>query len=163
MPQSSSKPASQAALPALAPHIVCQGATEAMDFYKKAFGARERLRIPTPDGKLMHGEIDVNGALVLLTEESPQFGSLSPKTLNATTVTLHLYVDDVDAFMAKAEAAGAKIASPPSDMFWGDRYGVLVDPFGHRWSVATHLRDLSPEELEKAAREFMEKMACGSD
>lgn len=161
MPQSSSKPATQAALPALAPHIVCKGANEAMDFYKKAFGARERLRIPTPDGKLMHGEINVNGALVLLTEESPQFGSLSPKTLNATTVTLHLNVDDVDTFMAKAEAAGATIASPPSDMFWGDRYGVLVDPFGHRWSVATHLRDLSPEELQTAAREFMEKMACG--
>ncbi len=157
-PQASS--ASKAATCSLAPHIVCAGANDAIDFYKKAFGAQEMMRMPGKDGKLMHGAITINGATVMLTDESPQYGSLSPKSLNGTPVTLHLNVDDVDAFMATAQAAGANIIMPPADMFWGDRYGVLVDPFGHRWSIATHQRDLTPEELMTAAREFQDKANC---
>ncbi len=157
-PQASS--ANQQATPNLAPHIVCAGANDAIEFYKKAFGAREMVRLPGRDGKLMHGAITINGATVMLADESPQYGSLSPKSLNGTPVTLHLNVSDVDAFMATAQAAGANIIMPPADMFWGDRYGVLVDPFGHRWSVATHQRDLSAEELKAAAREFQDKANC---
>jgi len=157
-PQASS--ASKGATCNLAPHIVCAGANDAIDFYKKAFGAQELTRIPGKDGKLMHGAITINGATVMLTDESPQYGSLSPKSLNGTSVTLHLNVDDVDAFMATAQAAGANIIMPAADMFWGDRYGVLVDPFGHRWSIATHQRDLTPEELMTAAREFQDKANC---
>jgi uncharacterized glyoxalase superfamily protein PhnB len=137
------------------PHIVCAGAAEAIDFYKKAFGAVEAARIPGPDGKLMHGMVKINGSPVMLVDENPKWGIVGPKTLKGTPVTMHLYVEDVDAVVAKAVGAGAKVTTPVADMFWGDRYGVIEDPFGHHWSVATHVRDLSIAEMQEA----MKKMA----
>jgi len=133
------------------PHLVCAGAGEAMDFYKNAFGAEELIRLHTPDGKLLHGCVRIGDSAVMLVDEMPNCGALGPNSLKGSPVTIHLFVEDVDAFVAKATAAGAKITMPVADMFWGDRYGVLEDPFGHRWSVATHIRDVGPEELQEAA------------
>ena len=137
------------------PHIVCAGAAGAIEFYKKAFGAVEAARLPGPDGKLMHGMIRINGSPVMLVDENPQWGIVSPKSLKGTPVTIHLYVEDADAFVAKAVAAGAKVTMPVAEQFWGDRYGVIEDPYGHKWSVATHVRDLSMDEIQQA----MKKMA----
>jgi PhnB protein len=142
-------------MPTVTPHIVCAGASDAIDFYKKAFGAVEAARIPGPDGKLMHGMVKINGSPVMLVDENPKWGIVGPKTLKGTPVTIHLYVEDVDRFVAKAVGAGAKVTMPVADMFWGDRYGVIEDPFGHHWSVATHVRDMTAEEMQ----EGMKKMA----
>jgi uncharacterized glyoxalase superfamily protein PhnB len=132
------------------PHLVCAGASDAIDFYKKAFGAEECARIPGPDGKLMHGAIRIGDSTVMLVDENPQWGALGPKALKGSPVTIHLYVEDVDGFAARAAKAGAKVIMPVADMFWGDRYGQLEDPFGHRWSVATHVRDVTGEEMQQA-------------
>ena len=132
------------------PHLVCAGAADAIEFYKKAFNAVEILRLPGPQGKLMHAEVRIGDSAVMLVDESPEWGMLGPKSLKGSPVTIHLYVEDVDAFVARAVAAGAKITMPIADMFWGDRYGTLEDPFGHRWSVGTHIRDVSPEEMQQA-------------
>jgi PhnB protein len=132
------------------PHIVCADAAGAIEFYKKALGAVELMRMPGPDGKLMHACIKIGNSPVMLVDEMPQWGVLGPKTLKGSPVTLHIFVEDVDAFAARAVAAGAKVTMPIADMFWGDRYGVLQDPFGHQWSVATHMHDLTPEEIKKA-------------
>jgi len=134
----------------LMPHLVCAGAAKAIDFYKKAFGAVEKMRLPGKDGKLIHASVTINGACVMLVDEMPQWGALSPKSLKGTPVTVHLYVDDVDAFFKRAVKAGATPIMPVADTFWGDRYGVLEDPFGHRWSIATHLRDMTAKEIQKA-------------
>ena len=128
------------------PHLVCAGAAAAIDFYKKAFGAEEVTRLPGPDGKLMHAQIRIGDSAVMLVDENLQYGMPGPKSLKGTPVTIHLYVEDVDTFTARAVKAGAKMTMPPADMFWGDRYGVLEDPFGHKWSVATHVRDIPPEK-----------------
>ncbi len=133
------------------PDLVCKGAAEAIEFYKNAFNAAEMGRLPGPEGKLMHAMIRIGDSFVMLVDEFPEWGSLGPKTLKGSPVTIHLYVEDVDAFIERAVAAGAKITMPVADTFWGDRYGQLEDPFGHRWSVATHVRDMSPEEIEQAA------------
>ena len=132
------------------PHLVCAGAAEAIDFYKKAFGAEEMVRMPGPGGKLIHACIRIGDSPVMLVDEFPEMSARSPKAINGTPVTLHLYVDDVDAFAANAVEAGAKVVVPVQDMFWGDRYGVLEDPFGHRWSVATPGQPKSPEEIRDA-------------
>jgi PhnB protein len=132
------------------PYLVCAGAADAIEFYKKAFDATEVMRLPGPDGKLMHGQIKICGSMVMLTDENPAYGMLGPKTLKGTPVTIHLYADDVDAFVARAVSAGATIKMPVADMFWGDRYGVIEDPFGHNWSVAKHIRDVTPEEMQQA-------------
>jgi PhnB protein len=142
----------------LTPHLVCAGAANAIDFYKKAFNAVEQARLPGPDGKLMHAAVRIGDSTLMLVDENPRYGMLGPKTLKGSPVTIHLYVNDVDATVAQAVSAGAKITTPVADMFWGDRYGQLEDPFGHRWSVATHTRDLSPEEM----REGMAKMGSSS-
>jgi PhnB protein len=142
----------------LTPHLVCAGAATAIDFYKKAFNAVEQARLPGPDGKLMHAAVRIGDSSLMLVDENPRYGMLGPKTLKGSPVTIHLYVNDVDATVAQAVSAGAKITTPVADMFWGDRYGQLEDPFGHRWSVATHKRDLSPEEM----REGMAKMGSSS-
>jgi uncharacterized glyoxalase superfamily protein PhnB len=139
------------------PHIVCAGAAQAIEFYQKAFGATEEARLPGPDGKLMHAMIRINGSAVMLVDENPEWGMLGPKSLKGTPVTIHLYVEDADAFVARAEQAGAKVTMPVADMFWGDRYGKIEDPFGHHWSVGTHVRDVSMEEAQQAMR----KMAGG--
>lgn len=132
------------------PHLVCRGAADAIEFYKQAFGALEQGRLPGPDGKLMHALIRIGDSAVMLVDEFPEWGSLGPTSLKASPVTLHLYVEDVEATVARAVAAGARITLPVDDMFWGDRYGRIEDPFGHQWSIATHIRDLSPEEIRTA-------------
>ena len=132
------------------PHLICAGAAKAIEFYKKAFGAVEEARLPGQDGRLMHAVIRIHGDAVMLVDEMPEWGALSPKALKGSPVTLHLYVEDVDAFVKRALDAGAKLTMPVQDMFWGDRYGKLEDPFGHHWSVATHVRDVSLEEAQKA-------------
>jgi uncharacterized glyoxalase superfamily protein PhnB len=121
-----------------------------MDFYKKAFGAVEETRLHGPEGKVMHGCVRIGDSPVMLVDEAPQWNSLGPKSLKGTPVTIHLYVEDADAFVARAQRAGATVTMPVQDMFWGDRYGVINDPFGHSWSVATHMRDVTPEEMRKA-------------
>jgi uncharacterized glyoxalase superfamily protein PhnB len=136
------------------PHLVCAGAANAIEFYKKAFGAVEKGRMPAPDGRLMHAAIGIGDSTVMLVDEMPEWGALGPKALKGSPVTIHLYVDDVDAFVARAVKAGAKVTMPVDDMFWGDRYGKIEDPFGHHWSVATHLRDVSPDEMQKAMRQM---------
>ena len=133
------------------PHLVCAGAADAIEFYKKAFGAVEVARLPGPDGKLMHGMIKIGDSALMLVDEYPQWDSLGPKARNGTSVTLHLYVEDADAQFKQAIDAGCSVRMPLADMFWGDRYGVLQDPFGHLWSIATHVRDVSPEEIRAAA------------
>ena len=138
----------------ITPHLVCAGAAEAIEFYKKAFGAVEQGRMPTPDGKIMHASLRIGDSPLMLADEFSDYGSLGPLALKGTPVVVHLYVQDVDAVYAQAVAAGAKATMPPADMFWGDRYGQLVDPFGHRWSLATHTRDMTPEQM----REEMQKM-----
>ena len=139
----------------LTPHLVCAGAADAIDFYKRAFKAIEQARLPGPDGKLMHAAVKIGDSTLMLVDENPQWGSLGPKALKGSPVTIHLYVPDVDATVAQAVAAGAKVTMPVADMFWGDRYGQIEDPFGHRWSVGTHKRDVTPEEMQQA----MQKMA----
>ncbi|MGA0612916.1 VOC family protein [Caldimonas sp. KR1-144] len=139
-----------ARLSTLTPHIVCAGAGEAMEFYAQAFGAVQEMRLDGPDGRLAHGMMRIGNSTFMLAEEMPDWGSLGPKTLKGTPVTLHLMVDDADAAIAKAVAAGAKLTMPAADMFWGDRYGQVEDPFGHRWSIAHHVRDVSIEEMKQA-------------
>lgn len=134
------------------PHLVCAGAADAMEFYKKAFGAVELHRLPGPDGKLMHGAIRIGDSTVMLVDENPQWQAFGPKYLKGSPVTLHLYVEDADAFFAKAVDNGASAMMPVTEMFWGDRYGVVTDPFGHNWSIATHVRDATPEEMMEAAK-----------
>jgi PhnB protein len=139
----------------VSPHLVIAGAAEAIDFYKKAFGAVEKVRMPGKDGKLMHACVQICGSSVMLVDEMPQWGALSPKALKGTPVTIHLYVDDVDAFVDHAVKAGAVVRMPVADMFWGDRYGVIEDPFGHKWSIATPQRELSEPELRAAMEKAM--------
>ncbi len=147
------------ATPTLTPHIVCAGAADAIEFYKKAFGAEELVRIPGQDGKLMHAAISIDGSMLMLVDENKDWGLLSPLSLGGTPVTLHLNVPDADAAAARAVAAGATLTMPVADAFWGDRYGQVKDPFGHNWSIAHPLRDsvMSEEELRAAARDAM----CG--
>jgi uncharacterized glyoxalase superfamily protein PhnB len=138
------------------PHLVCAGAVDALEFYKRAFNAVEISRLPGPGGKLMHAMIRIGDSPIMLVDEFPDWGSFGPKSLKGSSVTIHLQVEDVDAVVKQAVTAGAKITLPLEEMFWGDRYCQLEDPFGHRWSVATHVRDVSPEEMQQA----MQKM-CG--
>lgn len=129
------------------PHLVVEGAARAIEFYRQAFGAKEESRLPRPgDGKLMHASIRIGDSTIMLVDDFPEFGSQGPKALKGSPVTIHLYVDDVDAVVARAVQAGAQVTMPVADQFWGDRYGQLVDPFGHRWSVATHVRDVDPKD-----------------
>jgi uncharacterized glyoxalase superfamily protein PhnB len=138
------------------PHLVCAGAADAIEFYRKAFGAVELARVPAPNGRLMHAMIKIGDSPLFLVDEMPEWGAIGPKALKGSPVTIHLYVENVDSFVARATAAGAKITMPLADMFWGDRYCKLEDPFGHHWSVATHVRDVTDAEVQQA----MAKM-CG--
>lgn len=140
---------------AITPHLVCAGAADAIDFYKKAFGAEEEMRLACANGKLMHAAVRVGNARFMLVDELPEWGSSSPITLGGSPVTIHLYVADVDAFVERAVKAGAILRMPVEDMFWGDRYGIIEDPFGHKWSVATHKRDMSEREIKEAMKKFM--------
>jgi uncharacterized glyoxalase superfamily protein PhnB len=134
------------------PHLVCDGAADAIEFYRNAFDAVEEMRLPGDDGRLMHALVRIGGSPVMLVDENREFGMLGPKALGGSPVTIHLYVQDVDAVVARAVDAGAKLTMPVDDMFWGDRYGQIEDPFGHHWSIATPVRSVSPEELEQAMR-----------
>ena len=138
------------------PHLVCAGVADAIAFYKKAFDAVEVMRIPGAGGKVIHAAIRIGDSTVMLADEFPEWGSRSPKTLKGTPVTIHLYSADADALADQAVAAGAKLIMPVAEAFWGDRYGMIEDPFGHQWSIATHVRDVSPDDLPRLARE-----ACG--
>lgn len=134
------------------PHLCCAGAADAIEFYKKAFGAIEICRVPGADGKLMHAAVTIGDSMVFLVDEFPDFGALGPNARGGTAVTIHLQVEDADALFAQATGAGAKVVMPLENAFWGDRYGLVEDPFGHHWSIATHIRDVSPEELAQAAK-----------
>lgn len=134
----------------ITPHLVCEGAAAAMAYYQQAFNAVETWRLPGPDGKIMHASMRIGDSTIMLVDDFPEHGSMGPKALKGSPVTLHLYVADVDAAYAQAIAAGGEARMPPQDMFWGDRYGMLVDPFGHYWAIATHQRDLSTEEIMRA-------------
>lgn len=141
------------------PYITVKGAAEAIDFYKRALGAQEVERMTGPDGKsVMHAEIKIGDSIVMLSDELPQAGCRSPQTLGGTTASIFLYVPDVDAAFKRAVDAGARATMPPADMFWGDRFGKLVDPFGHEWGMATHKEDLSPEEVRKRGAAAMASM-----
>jgi PhnB protein len=132
------------------PHLICAGAADAIEFYKKAFNATEVARIPGANGKIMHASLRIGDSSIMLVDEMPEHGAFSPKSLKATPVTIHLYVNDADALAAQAAKAGATITMPVQEMFWGDRYGQFEDPFGHRWSVATHVKDVTPDEMRAA-------------
>jgi uncharacterized glyoxalase superfamily protein PhnB len=136
----------------LTPHLICNGAAEAIAFYEQAFGAEEMMRIPGPSGKLMHAAVMINGAMVMLVDENIEMGMRGPASLGGSPVSLHLNVEDVDAAVDRAVKAGAALTMPVADQFWGDRFGMIRDPFGHVWSLATHVRDVSPEELREAAK-----------
>jgi PhnB protein len=133
----------------LAPYLIVKNATEAIAFYVRAFGATEKYRLAEPSGKIGHAELDVAGGLVMVADEYPDFGALSPPTIGGTPVSIHLYVADVDALVARAEAAGATVLRPLTDEFFGDRVAMLVDPFGHKWHLATHKEDVSPAEMQR--------------
>jgi uncharacterized glyoxalase superfamily protein PhnB len=141
----------------LIPHLVCDPCAAAIEFYKKAFGAQELNRAPASDGRrIMHAALRIGGGVVFLVDDFPEFSggkASSPKALNGTPVTIHRYVEDCDAAIKRAADAGATVQMPPDDMFWGDRYGVVTDPFGHSWSFATHIRDLTPAEIEAGMKE----------
>ena len=150
---SSASSGAPAAVHSVTPHLVCAGAADAIEFYKKAFNATELMRLAGPDGKLMHGCVTINGSSVMLVDEYPGMGALAPTSLKGTPVTIHLTVPDVDASVQQAVDAGAKVIMPVADMFWGDRYGVIEDPFGHHWSIATPKRTVSMQELEAVAKD----------
>lgn len=135
-------------------------ADDAIEFYKKALGATELMRMETPDGRIMHAELQIGDSIIFLSDEFPEMGKTrSPQTLGGTTATLNLYVDDVDASFKRAVDSGATAGMPVSDMFWGDRYGMIADPFGQTWGLATHKEDLSPQELERRSEQFFAQMA----
>jgi uncharacterized glyoxalase superfamily protein PhnB len=129
------------------PHLVCRGGADAIAWYGRAFGAVELSRLPGPDGRLMHAMIRIGDTNLMLCDEFKEHGGLSPLSLNGSPVTLHLYVEDAEAAFAKAVEAGATVRMPLADMFWGDRYGIVTDPFGHNWSIAQHLEDLTHDQI----------------
>ena len=133
----------------LTPYLVVKGAEQAIEFYTKAFGATETVRMPGPGGRIMHAEIQIGNSMLMLADENPERGYFSPVTLGGSGSSIMLYTGDVDATFQQAVAAGATAVMPPMDMFWGDRMGNLKDPFGHVWAIATHKEDVSPEEMGK--------------
>jgi len=141
------------------PYLTVHDAARAIDFYKRAFGAQELVRMDGPGGKVGHAEIKIGNSIIMLGDETPGTPTRSPQSLGGTTAGVMLYVDNVDTVFNQAVSAGAQVESPIADMFWGDRYGRLRDPFGHSWSVATHKEDVAPAELTKRAQEAMAKMA----
>lgn len=140
------------------PYLTVRDAARAIEFYKQAFGAKERGAMKGPAGKIMHAELVIGDSIIMLADEFPEFGSLSPQSIGGSPSGLHIYVEDVDSAFDRAVKAGANVEMPVADMFWGDRYGKLRDPFGHKWSIGTHKADLSMEEIEQAQEEFMTKM-----
>ncbi len=136
----------------LTPYLVIKGAAEAIEFYTKVFGAVETMRMPGPGGRIMHAEIRIGNSILMLADENPERGYLSPPSRGGATGSVMFYTTDVDATHQAAVAAGAKEATPPTDMFWGDRMSNITDPFGHNWAIATHKEDVSPEDMQKRAQ-----------
>jgi PhnB protein len=143
----------------LTPFLFIKGAAAAIEFYKNVFGATERMRMPGPEGRVMHAELQIGDSILMLADESPQMGALSPQTIGGSGSLISVYVADVDAAVAKAVAGGAKIVRPVKEQFYGDRTGGIIDPYGHIWSVATHVEDVSPEEMRKRAAAAMSQSA----
>lgn len=144
---------------AVTPTLTVRGAANAIEFYKKAFGAQETMRFPSPDGKtIMHAEIKIGDSRVMLNDEHPQMGCLSPQSTGGASSGIFLYVENADDVFNKAVSAGAKSQMPMMDAFWGDRFGSIIDPFGHVWSIATHKKDMTPDELKQAGEKFMKEM-----
>jgi PhnB protein len=144
----------------ITPHLVVNGAAQAVEFYKNAFDAQVLGVHYTPDGKVMHAEIKIGDSKVMLADEFPGMGSPSPKTLGGSCVVLNLYSDHVDQLFDQAVKAGATTTMPLSNQFWGDRYGQLKDPFGHVWALGQHVEDVAPEEMERRSREIFSQMAA---
>ena len=145
-----------AGLENLIPHLVCDSCADALKFYQKAFGAEDVQAMPGPDGRIMHASMRIGKSQVFLADDFPEYcggQAQSPKALKGTPVTIHQYVENCDAAVKRAEEAGATVLMPPMDMFWGDRYGVVTDPFGHKWSFATHIKDLTPDEMQAGMKE----------
>lgn len=143
---------------ALTPSIVVEKAADAIEFYKRAFGAKERLRMPGPGDTIGHAEIEIGDSVLMISDPFPQSSIKPPKAVGATTVGIFLYVDDVDQVVQDAIDAGAQVTMPVADQFWGDRFGVVADPYGHQWMIATHVEDLSDEEIAARGREAMASM-----
>jgi PhnB protein len=144
------------------PSLFVAGAAKAIDFYKKAFGAEERMRFPSPDGTIMHAEILIGDSVIMLADEMPEQGGRGPKSFGGTPVNFFIYRDNVDAEWKRAIDAGATPITPLADQFWGDRAGCVEDPFGHRWWLGQHVQDLSPEELQRAAESYFSQMQPAS-
>ncbi len=136
------------------PYLIIDDAAEALEFYQKVFGAKQGVRLDMPGGKIGHAELDIGDSKIMLADEFPEMDALGPKTVGGTSVSIALYVEDVDATVELAVGCGATIAKPIEDQFYGDRSGTIVDPFGHKWTIATHIEDVSPEELEKRAADL---------
>jgi PhnB protein len=141
------------------PYLAVDGAAEAIEYYKKAFGAKERGRMDVPGGKIGHAELEIGDSLVMLSDALPQFSTRSPKELGGTSVSVHMYVEDVDAVVKQAIEAGATVTAEVADQFWGDRFGVVQDPFGHQWTISTHVEDVPPEEMAERAKAAMAAMS----
>jgi PhnB protein len=141
--------------PRVTPYLHVDGAGAAIEFYEKVFGAEERVRMPAPDGKVGHAELQLGDSIIMLADEFPEMGVLSPKTIGGSPVTISVYVEDVDAVFEAALAAGATSLRRVENQFYGDRSGQFDDPFGHRWNVATHVEDVPPDEMEKRTAEVM--------
>jgi PhnB protein len=142
----------------LTPFLTVKDAARAIEFYKQAFGAEERGVMKGPDGKVMHAELKIGDSIIMLADEFPEFGVLSPQTSGGAGMGLHIYIDGVDAAFDRAVKAGAQVEMPLAEQFWGDRYGKLKDPFGHHWSIATHTKDLSMDEMKRNMDEAMKHM-----
>ena len=142
----------------ITPYMTVRDAARAIEFYKQAFGAKEKGVMKGPEGKVMHAELVIGDSIIMLADEFPEFGSLSPQSTGGSGTGLHIYIEDVDSAFDRAVKAGAAVEMPVADMFWGDRYGKLRDPFGHKWSIGTHKADLSMEEMKKGMDETMAKM-----
>lgn len=134
------------------PYLIVKGGARAIEFYQKAFGAKELFRMAQPDGRIGHAELQVGDSRLMLSDENPEMGYRSPQSIGGSAVMIHLYVPDVDATVARAAAAGARVARPVESQFYGDRNGAVTDPFGHLWFVSTHVEDVPPDELERRAR-----------
>lgn len=144
----------------ITPYLTLRDGAQAIDFYRKAFGAQEVMRMPGADGKgVMHAEIKIGDSMLFLSDEFPQGGTQAPDSLGGATGSVFLYVQDVDATFDRAVKAGAKATMPPADMFWGDRFAKVVDPFGHHWGLATHKEDVPPNEMGRRAKDAMKEMS----
>lgn len=141
------------------PYLIVKDAAKALDFYKRAFGATELMRFPRPDGKIMHAEIRIGDSPIMLADENPEMGARSPQTIGGTPGSIMLYVEDADKMFQASVAAGAKVRAPVEDKFYGDRSGIVEDPFGHVWSIGTHKEDVTVEEMQKRAQAFFAKGA----